>query len=277
MLPFLISFFLQIAGPGASSGIVYDNNQLYIVSDNSDYLYHYDLTTSSLKTVELRPEAKALQVKKHKLDLESIAKKGDILYMMGSASKANRKDLFLYNIKTGELTRSDFQRLFEELVAVSGIPAKEINIEGLILFEDKALLFNRGNGPGVHNGIFTVESTDIGFGRVEKYNAVTLPKIGGIESGFSDAVLIKKNIYFLGTGEQTDNSIDDGEIKGSYIGKMKLKNFKIRKIKEIAPNQKFEGLTWFSGSARKPEFLLCEDADDDSTTSTIYNLKYAKN
>lgn len=38
-----LSAFLNIEGIGAASGIVYYQNALYIVSDNSGYLFEYNL------------------------------------------------------------------------------------------------------------------------------------------------------------------------------------------------------------------------------------------
>lgn len=273
MLPFIISFFLNFTGPGASSGIVYEDKQLYIVSDDSDFLYHYDMELKQMKAVPLREQASSKVKKADKMDLESISKKGDVLYMLGSASKPNRKDFITYNIKTGELIRKNYNELFEKMVKVSGVPTNEINIEGLIVLKDKALLFNRGNGPGNHNGIFTVYLRGGLLSDVQKYSPIKLPLINGVQSGFSDAVLVKNKIYFIGTGEATSNTVDDGTIKGSYIGILKLRNFKGLKTKEISSDKKIEGITWYAGSKAKPVFLLCEDADNGAVQSTIYKLQ----
>ncbi|SEA27886.1 hypothetical protein SAMN05192529_11272 [Arachidicoccus rhizosphaerae] len=47
-------FFLQIAGISAASGLYYQaGQQLYVVADNSPYLYHYDIGTRILHKILL--------------------------------------------------------------------------------------------------------------------------------------------------------------------------------------------------------------------------------
>ena len=48
MEKFQLTAFLKILGIGAASGIVYTNNSLFVVSDNSGFLYQYQLQNNQL-------------------------------------------------------------------------------------------------------------------------------------------------------------------------------------------------------------------------------------
>lgn len=49
MSNFVIEIFAKIIGVGAASGICFHANDIKIVSDNSNYLYSYNLSSSSLQ------------------------------------------------------------------------------------------------------------------------------------------------------------------------------------------------------------------------------------
>ena len=99
-----------------------------------------------------------------------------------------------------------------------------------------------------------------------------MPKIKHVETSFTDAILVEDKIYFLATAEDTSSTYYDGEILGSIIGGMNSKTFEIEFTKKITDTNKFEGLTLYSKTNDKIEFLLCEDNDSEVLESTIYKL-----
>ena len=104
----------------------------------------------------------------------------------------------------------------------------ELDIEGLAFNDDMLYLFNRGR-----NIIFSFSYTQfIAYCKtrskfpIPKTNLYSLPKINGLESGFSGATNLDDQPYLVFTAavEDTPNAYDDGEILGSYIGVIALNN-----------------------------------------------------
>ena len=69
------------------------------------------------------------------------------------------------------------------------------------------------------------------------------------------------------------STYDDGEVLGSFIGALSLETFELTFIQKISETHKFEGLTLYSNSNEKLEFLLCEDKDTEILETAIYKLK----
>lgn len=61
----ILDFFLTISGISAASGLVYQNNHLYLIADNSQYLYDFSLDNRQLSKIQLD---------KTSGDLENMAK-----------------------------------------------------------------------------------------------------------------------------------------------------------------------------------------------------------
>ncbi|MBQ0116760.1 MAG: hypothetical protein KBS98_02450 [Flavobacterium sp.] len=276
MNKFVLELFLHIAGFGSASGLVYNENQLAVVSDADDYLYTYSMVDHKLHSLPLKDNAGQQLEKKIKPDYEAITKSGDYYYIFASGSKEQRTDFVSVNAKTKEVVHQDLSNLYENIVAFHEMDAKELNIEGVVKDGADWLLFNRGNGKHGLNFIATVQGNNL----VDDFNVVIdpfkLPKIDGEQTGFSDAVLVGKNIYFLATAEGSKDVVADGNIGGSLLGCIDLKKMKLKWTKVISKTQKFEGITVFEESKKKLSFLLCEDPDNGATTSDIYKITIKK-
>ena len=92
MTNFQLSPFVSISGIGAASGIVFLNNQLYIIGDNSGFLYQYDIASKVLKQHSIIENPVANIPKKEKPDFESITLKNNKLYIF-SLSDKNRSSV----------------------------------------------------------------------------------------------------------------------------------------------------------------------------------------
>ena len=53
-----LQLFLQIIGIGSASGLLFKDNSLFLISDNSTYLYEYNLDSNELNKIALveKPE-----------------------------------------------------------------------------------------------------------------------------------------------------------------------------------------------------------------------------
>lgn len=268
MEKFTLTAFLTLSGLGAASGLVYHSNSIYIIADNSSFLYQYQTKDKKLISHKLVENAQNVIEKKEKLDLEAITKKGNELHVYGSGSKKNRCQNFIFNLENQNLQNINIALLYKKISKQTEITSEDLNIEGALYQGKNLLLFQRGNGKKAQNGIVKITPTErIAF--VE----INLPKIKNVAASFTDAVLIKDKIYFLAAAENSNSTYLDGEVVGSIFGVLNAKTFAVEKTVQITTNQKFEGLTFYKKNKNKLQFLLCEDNDTDALETTIYLLE----
>ena len=267
--------FLTLKGIGSASGIVSYDDSLFIISDNSSYLYEYQQKDSKLNKIALIENPSENTPKKEKLDLESITLKGKELHLFGSGSTEKRNKTISYHLENKKVEQKDISSLYNDIKTKLHISSDELNIEGALFQGKNLLLFQRGNGAASKNGIIKVSNFNDDNYRLD-FVAMQLPKVKNVEFTFTDAILVKDKIYFLAAAEDTNSTYNDGEVLGSIIGIIDSKSFKLEKTIQISDKHKFEGLTLYKSSKKTLEFLLCEDNDTEELKTTIYKLNYAK-
>ena len=269
---FTIELLYQIIGIGSASGLVYKDNSLFVISDNSSFLYEYHVQKNQLSRIKLFENGQENIPKKDKFDFESIALKGNELHILGSGSTSKREKRIIYNLETAAIAEKDLSKLYKNLKENTSISDDELNIEGAILHNENWLLFQRGNGANSRNGIFKTKSLEIKS--QTEFIEVSLPKIKHVETSFTDAILVEDKIYFLATAEDTISTYDDGEILGSLIGRMDSETLEIEFAQKISDTHKFEGLTLYKKTATEIAFLICQDNDSDVLETNIYKLSF---
>jgi hypothetical protein len=255
-----------IDGIGATSGLVFVDNFIYIISDNSSYLYQYQIDNKNLSKIKLSENSQENIIKKQKPDFESITLKDNKLHIFGSGSTKNRNSKFSYHLETQEIKQKDISEKYNLFAQKIGIKATELNIEGVFYTNQKWHFFQRGNGEMAQNGVFIIDKNE----EVD-FVKITLPKVENIEATFTDAILVNDKIYFLAAIENSNSTYNDGEVLGSFIGCLSL-NFEIVFLEKISETQKFEGLTLYNQTDTTIYFLLCEDNDTEELKSNIYKL-----
>jgi len=272
MQNFSLELLFQIIGIGAASGLVYHENSLFVISDNSSFLYEYNISKAFLNKIPLQENSQENTPKKEKLDFEAITLKDNKLYVFGSGSTKQREIKFTYDLTNKKVAAENFSKLYQKIRKATSIVDYDLNIEGVFFKGKKWYFFQRGNGGSAKNGIIILEEeTD----KIE-FVTVHLPKINAVEASFTDAILVGETIYFLAAAENTNSTYDDGEVLGSIIGAISFETFKITAIQQISENKKFEGLTLYKETDATISFLLCEDNDTDTLISDIYELKIQK-
>lgn len=276
MEKFTLEILFHIIGIGSASGLIYKDNTLFIISDNSGYLYEYAMPSQTLQRHEIIENTTDNIPKSDKPDFESITQFGDTLYVFGSGSTPKRNQMIEINTVVKEIRTNDLTNLYSVMQSFAAIKPEDFNIEGAINSGKEWYLFNRGNGESAKNTIFTIEGKNL----LNEFNMVSnnykLPKIKGVRSSFTDAVLLDSKIYFLATVEDTKSTYDDGAILGSFIGCIDTKTMKINFTKKITDTHKFEGLTVYQNNDRTITFLLCEDNDTETLKTTIFKLTITK-
>jgi hypothetical protein len=268
MTNFQLTPFLEISGIGAASGIIFRENQLYIVSDNSSFLYQYHIDTKELKKINLFFDSQENIPKKEKFDFEALTLRDNKLYIFGSGSTENRNLRLSYDLQTQEISQKDLTNTYRKLVQKTQIDKNDLNIEGAFYHNQKWHLFQRGNGANSQNGIFIIDKTNDFI----DFIPFSLPKVQNVQATFTDAILVGDKIYFLAAVENTNSTYNDGEVLGSFIGCIDLATMTLETTTQISETNKFEGLALYHISESQIIFLLCEDNDTESLETTIYKL-----
>jgi len=277
MEKFTLDLLFQIIGIGSASGLIYKDNSLLIIGDNSGFLYEYQMDSKILKRHPLLENPTENTLKKDKADFEAITHFGDSLYVFGSGSTEKRNKMIQVNVTDKKvITTNDLADLYAVMQNFGSIKPEDFNLEGAIYNGESWFLLNRGNGSSNKNVLFTIEGKNLTNDFAILSNDYKLPKIKGVRSSFTDAILVDNSIYFLATAEDTESTYDDGEVLGSLIGSINLKTMKIDFTQKISSTHKFEGLTLYANSKEKIEFLLCEDKDTEILETDIYKLTLDK-
>ncbi len=273
MNKFTIELLFNIIGIGSASGLLCKDQVIHLIGDNSGFLYEYRIDEKSLNHFALTDKPSANIPKLQKPDFEAIAIDDQNIYVFGSGSTQSRNKMVTLDKTTKRITATtDLTNLYLAMQSFAQIKPEDFNIEGVVCKDSTWYFFQRGNGSGAQNGVFTVDARDFELDFNMVYNALKLPKIKGVRASFTDAVAVGDKLYFLATSENTQSTYDDGEILGSLIGVIDIEKMRVGKTKVISGQCKFEGLALYTESSQQIEFLLCEDNDTDSLESGIYKL-----
>ena len=275
MEKFTLEILFHIIGIGSASGLFYQNNHLFIVGDNSGYLYDYSITDAQLQKYPLIENQSENISKKEKPDFESLVHYQDTLYIFGSGSTQNRNKMVEFDIHQKKKTATNnLTDLYAVMQSFASIKPEEFNLEGALYEPDNEnwYFFNRGNGPSGKNTLFTFHAKKLDQEFSLLSNDYKLPKIKGVRTSFTDAVLVDDNLYFLAAAEDTPSTYEDGQVLGTVLGCISLETMKIKFTKKITDTHKFEGITIHKQSNNQIEFLLCEDNDTAALKTTIYKL-----
>ena len=270
MEKFQLSLLFKIIGIGSASGLLYQNDSLYIISDNSTYLYEYHIANKKLNKIALVENAQENMPKKDKRDFEAITSKQGVVFILGSGSTANRNQIYIFDPKTTLVENKDFTGLYQKIKDQLHFTDDELNIEGFIFYENDLFFFQRGNGAEGKNGIIYASDNKINPELI--FIPLDLPKIKNVPATFTDAILVDDKIYFLASAEDSTSTYLDGEVLGSIIGTIDLKTMTLINSVQISDKHKFEGLALYKKTAAQIELLLCEDNDSEVLESNIYKL-----
>lgn len=270
-----LELLFQLLGIGAASGLVYDDNQIHLISDNSTNFYHYNIEQQHLYKTPLSLDniGEDNIYKAAKPDYEAITSDDVNYYIFGSGSKPNRIKLVEVNKLTNEvISENELDILYASMKSFANLSDEDFNIEGVIYDNELWYFFNRGNGPKAANGIFVVKGNNILNDFQITYTPIKLPKLNKVQTSFTDAIKVDDKIYFLAAAEDSNSTYADGEIKGTILGRINTAKLKLEKTITVSESHKFEGLTLYSQEGKNLEFLLCEDPDNDTNQSGIYKL-----
>jgi hypothetical protein len=225
----------RIPMPGifSASGLEFMDEQLYIIGDDSPWLYLLDYEGSLLSKHKLFDSPHLLKIPKaEKEDLESLTslvfEGKEWLFTLGSGSKKHTRNKgFLIEKNSFEILELDLSGVFSDLRQCRDIVGtNRLNIEGLTATSDELVLFVRGNVSKKNVTLsYPLNNFLAHLLYQEKLKApflkdYDLPSISGWLSGFSGATYSKEKDCFLFTSsvEVTNDEINDGATLGSFVG-----------------------------------------------------------
>ena len=269
-----LSIFATIKGIGSASGLFLKQNFLYVIGDNSAYLYEYDIDSKVLNKIQILKDLPVSEniPKAAKPDFEVLCNYQNTLYILGSGSTANRNLMLKFDLQTKQVSQHSLSSLYAKIKQHCKIDDENLNIEGAVFNGDNWYLFNRGNGKAQKNGIIKVGGSDLTIADDIHFVPIILLKDNKKLVSFTDALLHKNEIYFIAAAEDTKSTYEDGEILGSYIGCINAENLALKFTKKISSTHKFEGITFFKQHKNQIEFLLCEDRDTDVLETVVYRV-----
>lgn len=249
-------------GVPSASGLEILDNTLYVIGDNSPWLFKM---SPSYKVEDRKPIApfEGLQdgviPKDRKQDFEAMAcaenKDGRELLIFGSGSKSPERDrLVSVQLGKGEVTPYSLEQFYRKLKDSAQLGDEDLNIEGAVIKGDELFLFNRGENLILKYRLKALRAYLDGkqdSPEPEVY-LINLPEINGIKAGFSGAAIIpgREEALFTASVENTADWISDGEVLGSFVGLISLEGLKpdlrpdcVRLMKDGKPlNVKVESL-----------------------------------
>lgn len=271
--------YVQIEGISSVSGLHWRAPYLYLIADNSSYLYQYDIEQKTLHNIALNDHPQETIAKPLKYDVESLLFKDDTLQLFGSGSKPTRLQQFSYHLNTAQVSQKDLTQLYIQFRQMADLAEDELNIEGVVFIAEPQpqwWFFQRGNGAQARNGIFIVTGEQWATATDIEFIPLNLPAIQHCPSSFTDAVQVDDAVYFLAAAEDTQSTYEDGTVLGSLIGKINIDTKALEMVLQITNSHKFEGLTVFGQSSEQVTFLLGEDNDQHDSAITIYELVIAR-
>ena len=110
----VLKSFATLQGISAASGLVYHDQNLFIVGDNSGFLSKYNLTTKQTTQIPLIDNAKTNIAKKIKPDFESISLVGNQIHVFGSGSTENRQNRVSYDLKSHAVETKSMKKRYAQ-------------------------------------------------------------------------------------------------------------------------------------------------------------------
>ncbi len=268
----------------SGSGIIKSEDKYYIIGDDSPFLFTLNKefkvisTTGLLDTVNFSDKRITKSKKPDFEALELIGKNEVVVF--GSGSKSPQRNIFMRILLKDSIIveKYDISDLYNNLRNLPILNDSELNIEAAAFRNNQIFLFNRKKNLIIrfdYKDLLTYLKGEIAFPK-PVIRQFLLPKINGIESGFSGATALKgePKIIFTASVENTNNAYDDGEILGSFIGMIDISNnnisdqFNYCQIPNTEENLKAESVSIEKEiSTGKTKVVLI--TDDDKGNSTI--------
>lgn len=236
-MEFELSEHKELRGIPSASGLEITAHGIYVIGDDSPYLFHLNSEYEIIERIPLFPDRNLpTQIigKMEKPDLEALTKGNDSgrkLLAFGSGSKSPERDVVMEIDISARITAEyNLTEFYTHIKKIARLKDDQLNIEAAQVYKDQLFLFNRGENLIIKcrlSRFMGYIKENMAIPPIEIYR-ILLPEIDGLSAGFSGASLDPEHgiLFFTSTVENTNNWIDDGEVLGSFIGTIDLKDLK---------------------------------------------------
>ncbi|GFE71269.1 hypothetical protein [Chroococcus sp. FPU101] len=228
----------------AGSSLSWFGDFLAIVQDDANFLVLINPSDLQVNAIVLNTGEDGLREfddlrgnKKFKLDLEACTTipttNGDLLLAFGSGSTSRREQILIVTEQEPNSfilkQASAFYQLLRDGTDFSG---SELNIEGVIFYNNHIRLFNRGNGA-IRGNLVPINATceldwnefnaylqniNLQPPKIKNICQYDLGELNGLSLSFTDATATKNGIIFSATAENSPDATKDGFVSGSVLG-----------------------------------------------------------
>lgn len=269
----------------SGSGITKSGDTYYIIGDDSPFLFalNKDFKTLSKKRIFDTAEfSEERIIKSKKPDFEALEMiNTNEMVVFGSGSKSPERNIFMRILLKDSVVieKYDISDLYTNLKALPIFKDSELNMEATAYSTNQIFLFNRNKNLIVkfkYTDLLSYIKGEINFPQPEVKH-ILLPKINGIEAGFSGATVLEseQKIIVTASVENTDNAYDDGDILGSFIGAIDISNNQISdlvsycKIPNTDETLKVESVTIKEAISKGSTKVVLVTDDDKGNSSLI--------
>ena len=285
----------ELQGVPSASGIRFFNGFIYVVGDDSSYLYRLNddwIVDEAIVLYNIRRKPGEKIPKLIKADLEAMTivqwQERLLLLTLGSGSVSPERDrgfLYLPDDKENKVFTFNLTPIYNYLR--QNFDVAELNIEGAAADKEYLYIVHRGN-LNEKNWLFKYDLQDFiafGFGQLDTppvpiADVFHFPQVGGVKPGYSDLEILSDGLLtFTLTLEDTHNSFDDGEVTGSLLGVLKQQpdGHYITETCAVTMDskpwvEKIEGLA-LKERISDNEFILLAVSDNDAEPSGIMEVR----
>ncbi|UTZ38006.1 hypothetical protein HB763_15750 [Vibrio campbellii] len=220
----------------SGSAMVVNNDKIIVSGDDSPWLFNVaeDFSINNTILIDNYPVNRDMRIEHEtKPDFEAMTllnyHNKPYYFVVGSGSKKDlRENAYLIPADGEGNIKLSMSKFYAELNRIAGFTDQEkINIEGIANSADAIYIFNRGNEG--KNAIFKMKTADMLSylqGRANHIPSldvveITLPSIDGVQACLSGADFWKSRnslIYTASVEGNNQSSVNDGEIRGSFVG-----------------------------------------------------------
>jgi hypothetical protein len=227
----------------SASGMEIIGNRLYVVGDDSPFLYVLDLASllveDQIRLFESGDFGSGRIPKLLKPDLECLTRLdmngASTLVAFGSGSTPNRARGYSIQLPAGNQEGAQVQShslsdLYQALQADEDLLGNDVlNLEAAAATPDKLLLLQRATQAGTNLLLSFPRQEFVSYmsgtgKKLPGYEAISfhLPDLAGLPARFSGAVAYHDKLFVTASVENTTDAILDGEVLGSFVGWIEL-------------------------------------------------------
>lgn len=228
---------VELSKVPSASGLEHIGDDYYVIGDNAPWVFVLDGSfhmTSKFSLGTYSATEDGVMTKSAKHDFEAMTEiemyGKTYLFIFGSGSKQPyRFEGKLIDVANREVVKTySLQKFYKILRDEAKLNPEEFNIEAAATVNSQLYLFNRGKNRIIVASMehfFEFINGESKTLKLKSYS-IDLPRINDIKAGFSGAVGDSRNerILFTASVENTDDWVQDGEILGSFIGVIDIKN-----------------------------------------------------